>query len=418
MRSSCAALIALVALCASPVRAQDSREAWYRAQPGTVTRWASPENPTAQKGAGGVENAGAKGRAYQTIPAGQALVLADVAGAGIIDRIWMTIDDRSPEMLRALRLDIYWDGASTPAVSVPLGDFFGAGAGALVPMDSALIASPEGRSFISYIPMPFRKRARMVVTNESARELAMLFYDVDMRKMGSVPADALYFHAHWSRTRATTPGVAFPILPPVKGHGRFLGSIVTVFADPRYGRSWFGEGEAKVYIDGDGATPTLVGTGTEDYIGTAWGQGAFVGRFQGSPVADEPHGRWTFYRFHVPDPILFDRDIRVDLQQIGGAPKADVIRMQGAGVPLRPITVDPGRRSDFRQLIAKPVDLTDPSVPDGWTNYYRSDDVSAVAYFYLDRPADGLPSLANVADRTAALRPPASDDKNPEAARK
>lgn len=399
-------------LIASPAVAQE--EALYRAQPEAETRWASPENPTAAKGAGSRENAGAKGHAFETIPAGGSLVLADVRGAGIIDRMWMTINDRSPEMLRLLRLDIYWDGAGKPAVSVPLGDFFGAGAGALVPMETALIASPEGRSFVSYIPMPFRRGARVVVTNESTKELSLLFYDVDMRKLTRLPADALYFHAHWSRAQATVPGTAFELLPPVAGRGRFLGAMVTVFTDPRYGKSWWGEGEPKVYLDGDGSTPSLVGTGTEDYIGTGWGQGTYIGRFQGSPVADEPHGRWTFYRFHVPDPLVFSRDARVELQQIGGAPKAKVLEMQRAGVPLKPVTVDPGRRSGFRQLLARPAALTDPGLPDGWTNFFRSDDVSAVTYFYLDRPEDGLAPLAPAAERIAALRPPAADTKNPE----
>ncbi|TMJ16654.1 MAG: DUF2961 domain-containing protein, partial [Alphaproteobacteria bacterium] len=155
--------------------------------------------------------------------------------------------------------------------------------------------------------------------------------------------------------------------------------------------------------------PSLVGTGTEDYIGTAWGQGAYVNRFQGAPVADEALGRWTFYRFHVPDPIFFARGIEVSLQQVGGARKADVIALQKAGVPLIPVTIDPGSRVNFQQLLTRnpPVPLTDPSLPDGWTNFYRSDDVAAVAYFYLDRPENGLPALAPGSERTAALRPPA-----------
>jgi len=390
---------------AAPAQILDSL---YVRQPGVSTRWASPENPTAGKGIGGQENRGAKGHAYQTIPAGKSLVLADVTGAGIIDRIWMTVDDRSPAMLRSLRLDIYWDGAATPAVSVPLGDFFGAGAGTLVPMDTALVASPEGRSFLSYIPMPFRSGARVVVTNESAKPLSLIFYDVDMRRMKRQSPGAFYFHAYWHRVRATTPGQAFQVLPLVHGAGRYLGSMITVLTDPAYGNSWWGEGEARLYLDGDVSAPTLVGTGTEDYIGSAWGQGTFVNRFQGGLVADGGRGRWTFYRFHVPDPVLFDRDIRVDLQQIGGAPKLEVERMIKSGVRLTPVTIDPGHRANFRQLLADPAPLDAPRLPDGWTNFYRSDDVSAVAYFYLDRPEDGLPQLAGVAERTAALRPPAA----------
>ncbi len=405
-RAGLAMASAIAMMIAPPAIAQDaSLYSWQEGAP----RWASPENPDAAKGRGAIENEGAKGHAFDTIPAKGSLVLADIRGPGLIDRMWMTINDRSPEMLRSLRLDIYWDGANEPAVSAPLGDFFAAGAGALVPMETALVASPEGRSFVSYIPMPFAKSARVVVSNDSDEELSLIFYDIDYRAMPQPIPDALYFHAYWSRERATELGRAFAVLPKVTGRGRFLGSIITTLTDPAYGKSWWGEGEAKVFLDGDIDHPTLANTGTEDYIGTAWGQGAYVGRFQGSPVADEPHGRWTYYRFHVPDPIYFLNDIRVDMQQIGGAPKQDVIAMIEKGVKLTPVTIDPGRRPGFAQLLASGKAVTDPGLPDGWTNFYRSDDVSAVAFFYLDRPVSDLPPIAPVAARTAALRPPQKD---------
>lgn len=404
-----ARLVPLLALAmASTAAAQQPLHLW---QADGAARWASPENPRALKGTGGLENKGGKGHAFDTIPAGGRLVLADITGAGVIDRIWITINDRSPQMLRALRLDMYWDGASRPAVSVPIGDLVGGGAGALVTMETELVASPEGRSIVLTISMPFRKGARVVVTNEAASELSLIFYDVNYRVMRELPREALYFHAYWSRTRATTLGEAFRLLPRVTGKGRFLGSIVTTFTDPAYGKTWWGEGEAKIYLDGDRANATLVGTGTEDYIGTAWGQGAYVNRHQGSPVADEPHGRWTYYRFHVPDPIFFAQDAMVELQQIGGAPKPEVIRMLERGVKLTPVTIDPGRRTNFQKLLTSGKSVTEPGLPDGWTNFYRSDDVSAVAFFYLDRPESGLPALAPVAERTAALRPPGEQKK-------
>lgn len=405
------ALLAALLLCAPSAAAQAPIYTYRDAPP----RWASPENPTAAKGAGAVENQGAKGHPYDSIAAGGALVLADLRGAGVIDRIWLTIKDRSPEMLRALRLEITWDEAATPAVSVPLGDLFGAGAGALVPMESELVASPEGRSFVSYIPMPFRSGAHVVLVNESDKDLPQVFYDVDARQLPAMPPDALYFHAYWSRERATTPGRAFQVLPRVQGRGRYLGTLVTTFTDPRYGTTWWGEGEMKLYLDGDGDHPTLAGTGTEDYIGTAWGQGAYVQRFQGAPVADAAQGRWSFYRFHVPDPIYFARDLRVELQQIGGAPKAEVLALQARGVPLQPVSIDPGGRAAFVQLLAgdAPTPLTRKDLPDGWTNFYRSDDVSAVALFYLDRPTSGLPAMAPVAERIKGLRPPESARRAP-----
>jgi hypothetical protein len=382
-------------------------EALYRFQSESETRWVSPENPSGAKGAGARENQGAKGHAFETIPVGQSHVLADIQGAGTIDRMWITIEDRSPDALRGLKFEIYWDGAATPAVSVPLGDFFLHGASEMRPMETALLASPEGRSFVSYIPMPFRKGARIVVTNESAKQVNLIFYDINYRTVRSQPEDALYFHAWWSRDRATKLGQDFRILPRIQGRGRFLGASITVLTNPVYGRTWWGEGEVKIALDGDRENPTLVGTGTEDYIGTAWGQGAYINRFQGAPIADEPQGRWTFYRFHVPDPVYFASDVEVAIQQMGGARKHIVLDLLKAGAPLIPVTIDPGSRNNFQQLLTNGKQLSDPSLPDGHTNFYRSDDVAAVAYFYLDRPEGVLPPIAASDERRAALRLPA-----------
>jgi hypothetical protein len=406
VRRRLAALAAL--LLAAPAAAQDNLHL-YRG--GEQTRWISPENPTGAKGEGGRENRGAKGHAFDTIPIGGSHVLAAIDGAGTIDRIWMTIEDRSPDALRGLRLDMFWDGAERPAVSVPLGDFFLQGAGEMVAMETSLFASPEGRSFLSFVKMPFRKGARIVVANESGKPVNLIFYDVDYRRLARQPKDALYFHASWRRERAPGLGRDFRILPRVSGRGRFVGAFVTILTNPAYRDAWWGEGEVKIALDGDAAErPTLVGTGTEDYIGTAWGQGAYVNRFQGAPVATwDGGGRWTFYRFHIPDPVFFARDIEVSLQLIGGARKAVVLGLQKAGAPLIPVTIDPGSRTNFQQLLTHqpPLPLSDPALPDGHTNFYRSDDVSAVAYFYLDRPEAVLPPLAPAAERLAAPRPPA-----------
>lgn len=400
-----ALLCALAALfVGGKVIAQDNSDL-YRYRADERTQWFSPENRAGAKGAGGIANNGAKGHAWDTIPAGGTYVLADVKGAGTIDRIWMTIDDRSPEMLRALKLDAYWDGAKTPAVSVPLGDFFLQGTGEMVPMDTALFASPEGRSFVSYIAMPFRKSARLVLTNESGKSVN-IFYDVDYGATAAQPKDALYFHAWWHRERATTPGRDFRILPHISGYGRFLGASITVLTNPAYEQSWWGEGEVKIRLDGDKEHASLVGTGTEDYVGSAWGQGAYVNRFQGSPVATwQGGGRWSFYRFHIPDPVWFHRDIEVSIAQMGGAPRRDVVRFLKKGAPLIPVSVDSGnRKGGFYPLLSTGQRVDDPSLPDAWTNFYRSDDVAAVAYFYLDRPDRMLPAIAPAAERTEGLR--------------
>ncbi len=375
----------------------------YRKPKGAVTRWSSFENLSGVKGQGGMTNRGAKGHAFDSLGAGENKVLLDAAGPGRITRMWFTVNDRSPEMLRALRLEMFWDGAEAPAVAVPFGDFFGAILGQPVAFESEWFSNPEGRSFNCFIPMPFRKGAKVVITNESEKNLRLLFYDIDY-VLGMRPArDALYFHARWRRENPTTLGEDFEILPQVAGSGRFLGANIGVIANPQ-NIGWWGEGEVKMYLDGDAGFPTIVGTGTEDYIGTGWGQGTFAHRYQGCLVADEDKGHYTFYRYHAPDPVYFNEDIRVTIQQMGGHGKQSILKMLKDDAPIIPVSV--AYTEHFVRLLDAdpPYDLEKADFPkDAWTNYYRQDDVCAVAYFYLDRPENGLPPLAPVAERTAAL---------------
>ena len=258
-------------------------------------------------------------------------------------------------------------------------------------------------SFNCVIPMPFRSGARIVVRNESLDDLPMLFYDVNLRRVSGWGDEVLYFHTFWHRDPETTLTVDHEILSRVTGRGRYLGANLGVMANPAYEGSWWGEGEVKVYLDGDDDLPTLVGTGTEDYIGTGWGQGAYAHRFQGCLIADTERDHWSFYRYHVPDPVYFASGCRVTIQQIGGNLKPVVIGLMEKGVPLVPITI---HEVDTLHLLLEqdPVpELTDTDLPDGWTNFYRTDDVSTTAYFYLDRPTSGLPPLQPVAERIAGL---------------
>lgn len=374
----------------------------YTMPAGAETRWYSFENPAAARGAGGAENKTAKGHAFDSVAPGQTRVLADVSGAGEIRRMWFTVNERDPEMLRSLRLEMFWDGAAQPAVSVPFGDFFGAILGKTVAFENELFSNPEGRSFNCLIPMPFKKSARITITNESARHLEKLFYDIDVL-MRDIPVDALYFHAAWRRERWTTLGKDFELLPAVRGPGRFLGVHVGLIGHPD-NVGWFGEGEVKIYLDGDADLPTLVGTGTEDYIGTGWGQGVFQHRFQGCLLAENKPAQFTFYRYHVPDPIYFHTDIRVTLQQMGGAPKKQVLELFEKGVDIQPVSIDFDGAFVKLLELEPPVDLkSHPSPDSAWVNMYRRDDVSAVAFFYLDAPSNALPPLAGVAQRTEGL---------------
>ncbi len=360
----------------------------YEMPEGVETRWASGENPSAEKGGGGRANGGRKGSPTVSVKAGESRVLAEATGtSGTVRRIWMTFPDRSPRALRGLRLDMYWDGAKTPAVSAPVGDFFGVGLGQTAAFQSALFSNPEGRSFNCFVPMPFRTGMRIVLTNESEANLDELFYDVDYTLGDKHPANMLYFHAYYRRENPTRLQEDYEVLPRIEGRGRYLGTNIGVIVNQsEYFNTWWGEGEIKIYLDGDRELPSLNGTGTEDYIGTAWGQGQFANLYQGSPVADERAMRWCFYRYHIPDPIYFYKDVRVTMQQIGYL--ADHSRGGLVRTGRKLYRAGPGR---------VPLDIT----RDG--KFERTDDWSSCAYFYLDRPENHLPPLDPVSKRTAGL---------------
>jgi hypothetical protein len=356
-------------------------------------RWSSFENINAEKGKGGMENNGAKGHPSNGIEPGETKVLLNVKGPGIINRMWATIIDRSPEMLRSLKLEMFWDGESKPAVSVPFGDFFGMGLGQTASYQNVFFANPEGRSFQSFIQMPFKKGARIQITNESSKRLSHLFFDINFEKLENWNENFLYFHAYWNRDTATTLAKDFEMLPKINGKGRFLGVNVGINANPVYRDYWWGEGEVKMYLDGDTDLPTLVGTGSEDYIGTGWGQGVFVNNYSGCLADNKNNSGWAFYRYHVADPIYFKNDLRVTIQQMGGNRKDSVIAMQKAGVAMIPVAIDDQQKIIPLYTKDKVVQLDKPGLPGGFSNFYRSDDVSATAYFYLDKPVNSLPPL-------------------------
>jgi len=286
---------------------------------------------------------------------------------------------------------------------VPLGDFFGNSLAALTAFENEFFANPEGRSFNSYIPMPFRKGAKITVTNESDKKQPYFFFDVDYSIGKKWKEEVLYFHAYWNRDTATRLAQDYTILPALKGKGRFLGVQMGVAANPKYKESWFGEGEVKIYLDGDSTHPTLNGTGLEDYIGTAWGQGKFIQRYTGSVIADTEKKQWSFYRFHVPDPVYFREGCRVTIQTLGGGPTSYIAALQEEGAPMIPVVQDV---QGVLHRIYEPGKVAQLNKADtiSWTNYYRSDDYTSTAYFYLDRPTHDLTPLAPRDYRVAALR--------------
>lgn len=346
---------------------------------------------------GGKVNKGAKGHAFEEFKAGETKTLLDLNGPGIIQRMWFTVRDRSPEMLRAMRLRMYWDGQSKPAVDVPFGDFFGFGLAKVVRMETALFANPEGRSFNCFISMPFKTGAKITITNESELANEMIFYDIDFVELKKPELDALYFHAFWTRQKSSELGKDFEFLPRIEGKGRYLGLNMGVKTDPCYGNTGWCEGEVKLYMDGDAQYPSYIGTGTEDYIGTAWGLGVYSNLYQGCTVANDSTREYAFYRFHVPDQVFFFQHFSGAIQQMGGEMRDYIRRLINNKAPLKPIMVLAGDKTI--RLLDQPKDIFDADFPDGWVNFYRRDDYSSTAYFYLDRPSTSLPELQGVKER-------------------
>ena len=365
---------------------------------GRRTVWYSPENVEAKKGAAGQTNFGRKGQPVVWVKPGESVTLMDYrGGSGILRRIWMTMGNTLALSSRALRecvIEMYWDGADTPAVRAPLGDFFGMGGGRKIAFENALFSSPEGRSFCCVIPMPFRTGARVVLINETDLEDA-IYYDINCT-LGDDTADALYFHAFWRRENPTRLREDFELLPRVEGCGRFLGTLVSLRENPAANTFWFGEGEVKMYLDGDEAYPSLCGTGTEDYYTTAWGPSQpFVHRDAGCMIT-QGGLLHTFFRYHISDPIFFDRDFRAVYQTLGGATYGQLVECMDRTPGLRFMKPGAGDTYYTREELAA-------QYPAASTKVERSDDIAAVAYFYLDTPEDNLGALAPVDQRRADL---------------
>jgi hypothetical protein len=370
----------------------------YDAVPqGVRSRWISPENPTGEKGKGGMTNKGAKGNAFYIVQPGETKTLMDVKGSGIIQRFWMSgTIGKNREQRRAVRIDMFWDGAKKPAVSAPIGDFFGVAHGLLIPFENKLFLSPEGRSFNSNVKMPYKKSALITITNESSSEV-WFWYDINYLEVDNLPESTLYFHTFWNRDLKTTLGEDYSILPKVDGSGRFIGTNIGVIGDQHYQGTWFGEGEVKIYLDGDKELPTLAGTGTEDYIGTGWGQGEFSNQYFGSLVSNKEHDIYAFYRYHIEDDVYFHKDCKVTIQQMGNSNKTNILKMIEEGAEVQPVWFVDKRDSKTKQgrLLEKGNEnlFNSSDFPIISTNYYRSDDVCATAYFYLDKPESNLPEL-------------------------
>jgi len=297
------------------------------------TRSISHENRTGEKGRGGMAEVTSEGsparelgRGWKVAPCGpiqtgETFTLVDIDGPGVIQQIWMT----PTGTWRNSILRIYWDGSEHPAVECPVGDFFACGWGKFAPVISLAVCVNPGSAFNCYWPMPFRKHCR--ITMENLGEPMVLFYQVNYA-LQEVPEDAAYFHAQFRRVNPLPYKEVYTILDGVEGWGHYVGTYMCWGVN---NNGWWGEGEIKFYIDGDGEFPTICGTGTEDYFCCSYNfenketkqYQEFNTPYAGMPQVIRPDGlyqsqmRFGLYRWHIMDPVRFEKDLRVTIQALG-----------------------------------------------------------------------------------------------------
>lgn len=302
------------------------------------------------------------------IQPGETMVLADLQGPAVINHIWLTFAEARPNWLVAdgaaapdeLVLRMVWDDAEEPAVEAPLGDFFAAGFGLRREVRSAPIQVEGGDGYNAFWQMPFRRHGVITVTNEGSKRVRSFYYQVDYTAVDALPEGTAYFNARYRRAFPEKLGEDYLVLE-TEGRGHYVGTVLSVQARSPY---WFGEGDARIYVDGD-TLPTIQGTGTEDYFLSAWGLDKHSWPFFGCTVlTDDPSNlgmRATMYRWHVDDPIRFTRSLRFELEHTGWMS----------------------------------ADETETGEVDG--HVARQDDIATVAFWYQEDPAprsEPFPSLA------------------------
>ncbi len=257
------------------------------------------------------------------IEAGQTYVMADLKGPGVITHIWLTflqephfwVTDGAADPQEML-LRIYWDGRKKPDVEVPVGDFFANCFGRRMEVISTPVIVEDADSYNCFWHMPFRKSARIEIVNQSKKPIRKLYNNVDWIKKKSLPEGTMYFCAQYNQEYPTKPGKDYLVLD-AEGKGYYVG---TVLAIRTRSPAWFGEGDEKIYIDGE-KLPSIRGTGTEDYFLSAWGLKTNSTPYFGVPYVNQPErivGQMTCsYRWHVHDPLVFSKGIRVTFETFG-----------------------------------------------------------------------------------------------------
>ena len=269
------------------------------------------------------------------LPAGETLTMLDDLGPGMITHIWMTLTDDNPDNLKALVLRMYWDGEASPSVEAPLGDFFGLGLGQYFLYHSIPLAVGPNRALNCFFTMPFNKRARITLTNESDHQVHAVFFNIDYQIYSHpLAGDMLYFHAQYRQAtpakgatnqwksnddpladdRKNPSGEGNYTWMEARGRGHFVGVTMSVLQNQD---DWWGEGDDMFFIDGS-TTPSINGTGSEDYFLGAFGFGqtAFSYDLFGAPVkgGQLAGSRSSVYRFHLDSPIPFTKSIRATIE--------------------------------------------------------------------------------------------------------
>jgi hypothetical protein len=334
-------LLLLTSIAVGPANAQSAGYDGLNNTLGNLSRLSNaqsfsvtPENLTGEKGKAAMSSHGSayeaardlgqgwKQNPYVVVKPGQTFTLADVAGPGAIQHIWMTPTGN----WRFSILRFYWDGENDPSVEVPVGDFFAMGWGSYARLSSLPVAVNPGSAFNCYWQMPFRKHAKVTLENLDDHPMT-IYYEIDYTAT-SVPPDAAYFHAQFRRVNPLPFKQVYTILDGVSGKGQYVGTYI---AWGSHSTGWWGEGEVKFYIDGDKDFPTISSTGTEDYFGGSYDfeneqthrYEEFTSPYSGLAQVIRPDGlyqsqqRFGLYRWHIPDPVRFSSDLRVTIQALG-----------------------------------------------------------------------------------------------------
>jgi Protein of unknown function (DUF2961) len=279
------------------------------------------------------DRSGGNADARQIAP-GETLTIMDANGPGEITHIWFTIAGGGEDHLKALVLRMYWDDEKTPSVETPVGDFFGLGLGDYFEYSSAPLAVGSMKALNAFFPMPFAHHARITVSNEGGEKVDAFYFNIDWREYRLLPANALYFHAQYRQaapnhgwtadwqhngdknvdTKKNLNREGNYVFLDATGRGHFAGVTLSILQNQD---GWWGEGDDMIFVDGE-RTPSINGTGSEDYILGAWG---FMGKpfaypFFGAPVvgAEKAGSRTSVYRFHLDSPIPFSKSIRVTIE--------------------------------------------------------------------------------------------------------